>query len=175
LKGNISPSNRWESLVENYPGVSSLHEEISVLIADLARKVRTRFDQRAREIGLTRPQWRILNIVLHVEGVPQSFLVQKMEVEHITVSRLIDNLAKMGWVERRPDPNDKRVKLIFPTEKVRPLLAEIQAIRKAMEDEIFGVLSDRETLTLRKLLHKVNDNYSRLDKVELQNKLHNNN
>jgi len=98
-----------------------------------------------------------------------------MEVEHITVSRLIDNLAKMGWVERRPDPNDKRVKLIFPTEKVRPLLAEIQAIRKAMEDEIFGVLSDRETLTLRKLLHKVNDNYSRLDKVELQNKLHNNN
>lgn len=165
MRAESNPLQERRSLLQIYPGVTSIREEIMALMSDLSRKMRVRFDQRARSLGLTRPQWRILNMVIHVEGVTQSFIVQKMEVEHITVSRLVNNLVKMGWVERRPDPTDKRSKLIYPTDKVKPLMNEINEIRKTIEEEVFGVLGDKETLALRRTLHKLNDNFATLDKI----------
>lgn len=152
--------------LQKFSGVVSIQEEIGALIADLARKHRTRFDQRAKKLGLTRPQWRILNIVLHVEGASQSFLVQKLEVEHITVSRLLDNLARMGWIERRVDPNDKRARLIYATEKAKPLLKQIGKVRTKVEEELFGSLTEPELKKLRSLLHKINDRYNALDRID---------
>jgi DNA-binding MarR family transcriptional regulator len=152
--------------LQKFSGVVSIQEEIGALIADLARKHRTRFDQRAKALGLTRPQWRILNNVLHVEGASQSFLVQKLEVEHITVSRLLDNLAKMGWIERRVDPNDKRARLIYATEKAKPLLKQIEKVRAKVEEELFGSLTEPDLKKLRSLLHKINDRYNALDRID---------
>ncbi len=106
-------------------------------------------------------------MVIHVEGASQSFIVQKLEVEHVTVSRLLDNLEKMGWIERKPDPNDKRSKLIFTTDKVKPLLKEIEKTRNIVENEFFGCLSATELKNIRVLLHKINDNFSALPKLEI--------
>ena len=71
--------------------------------------MRTRFDQRARAHGMTRAQWVILLRLERQPGMSQNEMAAVCEVEPITVARLVDRLERCGMVERRPDPNDRRI------------------------------------------------------------------
>jgi DNA-binding MarR family transcriptional regulator len=94
-------------------------------VITLARLIRTEVDKRARAHGMTRAQWGILIRLDMQPGLLQKELAEQLEVEPITVARLIDRLESRGMVERRPDPTDRRCWRLHLTGESRPLLGEI--------------------------------------------------
>jgi DNA-binding MarR family transcriptional regulator len=120
----------------------------------VARLLRKRFDQRVRGLGLSRAQWQLLAHLQRHEGINQSGLAELLELEPITVARLIDRMEEAGWVERRPDPADRRAHRIFMTERARPLLARLRALGESVRNSALCGLAaaDRDRL-LDALLH----------------------
>lgn len=110
----------------------SLDRDPLVLIYDLARVMRTKFDQRARARGMTRAQWQILARVERQPGLSQSELAAICEVEPITVARLVDRLEERQLLERRPDPHDRRIWRLHNLAAAKPVLEEISAYRQEL-------------------------------------------
>src|SRR5262245_26297396 len=98
------------------------------ILHDIARLMRKRFDQRARALGLSRSQWQVLAHLSRHQGINQSGLAEILEIENITLGRLIDRMEEAGWVERRPDPNDRRARRLYMTEKVEPMMERMRAL-----------------------------------------------
>lgn len=121
-----------------------------IALHDVARLCRTRADQLARAHGMTRAQWVILLRLNHQPGMSQNELASLIEVEPITVGRLIDRLEVRGLVERRPDPNDRRVRRLHLTPAAEPLLDEIgehlgalsAIVRKDVSPEALNAMMD---------------------------------
>ncbi|MEG3177416.1 MarR family transcriptional regulator [Sphingomonas sp. RB3P16] len=105
--------------------MSCVNDSIAFVISDVSRLMRRRFDERARAIGVTRTQWRVLKFLQRGEGINQGGLAELLEVEPITACRMIDRLEEAGLVERRRDPGDRRAWRIFLTDRARPLLDEL--------------------------------------------------
>lgn len=103
-----------------------------ILLYDVARLMRTRADQRARLDGMTRAQWVILVWLERQPGLSQNELACLVEVEPITVARLIDRLEARGFVERRPDPKDRRIRRLHLKAAAEPLLEKIHAYRREL-------------------------------------------
>ena len=103
-------------------------DPIAFLFADASRLFRRSFDEAARSIGVTRAQWRTLTALARQEGQTQGALADLLEVEPITLCRMIDRLEEAGHVERRRSPSDRRAWNIYLTEQSRPLLDQLHAI-----------------------------------------------
>ena len=103
----------------------SLKRDLITAIVTLARLVRTEADKRARAHGMTRAQWTILLSLERQPGLLQKELAELLEVEPITVARLVDRLEARGMVERRADPTDRRCWRLHLTDNSRPLMSEI--------------------------------------------------
>lgn len=104
------------------------------LLSDVSRLMRRRFDERARTIGATRAQWRALTSISRNEGINQGGLAELLEVEAITLCRMVDRLEEAGLVERRRDPNDRRAWRLFLLPKSHPILESL----RGMADELFA-------------------------------------
>ncbi len=115
---------------------SSLDRDPVVLLHDVARIMRTKFDQRARSRGMTRAQWHILARVDRQPGLSQRELAAICEVEPITVARLVDRLEEHGLLERRRDPKDRRVWRLHNLPAAREVLVEINAYREEFSRDI---------------------------------------
>jgi len=122
--------------MDESPVGRSLETDVLFLVHDLARLMRTRFDQRARRHGMTRAQWGILAKLELQSGISQNDLAGLVEVEPITVCRLIDRLEARGLVERRSDPRDRRVRRLHLTPAAEPILDEIHAYREELREEL---------------------------------------
>lgn len=135
-----------------------MSESIGFLLSDTARLLRRRFDERARTIGVTRAQWRTLTVLSRNEGANQGALAELLEVEPITLCRMIDRLAEAGHVERRRDPADRRAWNIYLTDRSRPLLDQLRALgEQVVEDALAGLTpAGREALT--RSLDRIRDN-----------------
>lgn len=96
--------------------------EFAFLISDVGRLLRTLADQRARRLGITRAQWAVMARLEQSEGLKQSELAEMLDIQPITLTRLVDRLCANGMVERRPDPNDRRAKRLHLTPLARPLM-----------------------------------------------------
>jgi DNA-binding MarR family transcriptional regulator len=119
-------------------------DNVGFLISDVSRLLRRRFDERARLIGVTRAQWRALTTLRRNEGINQGGLADLLEVEAITLCRMIDRLEDAGHVERRRDPADRRAWQIFLTDKSRPLLDKLGVIAAGLfDDALAGIDEDR--------------------------------
>lgn len=118
------------------------------LIHDIARLLRKKFDQRARALGLSRSQWQVLVHLSRHEGINQSGLAEILEIENITLGRLIDRMEEAGWVERRADRNDRRARLLYMTEKVAPVMEQMRGLAEETRNEALDGLAsaDREAL-----------------------------
>lgn len=125
---------------------------------DIARRSRYWFDARARSAGSTRAQWRVLFSLARVDGPTQSELADMLDVERITLCRMVDRLAEAGLVERRADPADRRVWRLHLTDRASPVIEELTAIADEMESNILAPLSAEERRTLTDLLIRVRDN-----------------
>ena len=112
---------------------------------DISRRSRYWFDARARTIGTTRAQWRVLIMLSRIETPTQSELAELLDVERITLCRMVDRLAEAGLVERRADPSDRRVWRLYLTERAAPLVEELGAIADEMEENILAPIVPRRT------------------------------
>ena len=106
-----------------------LEKDPLFLLYDAARLMRTRADQRARRMGMTRAQWVILAWLELRPGLSQNELANLVELEPISVARLIDRLEGHGLVERRADPKDRRIRRLHLLPAATPVLTEIHAYR----------------------------------------------
>src|ERR1044071_4697000 len=96
--------------------------EFAFRLNDVARLLRTYADQRARRLGITRAQWAVMARLETTEGLKQSELAEILDLQPITLTRLVDRLCANGMVERRADPNDRRAKRLHLTPLARPLM-----------------------------------------------------
>jgi MarR family transcriptional regulator for hemolysin len=87
--------------------------------------LRTYADHKARHFGMTRAQWVVLARLDRFEGLKQSELAEMLDLQPISLTRLLDRLCDSGLIERRADPNDRRAKRLFLTPAARPLLEQL--------------------------------------------------
>jgi MarR family transcriptional regulator for hemolysin len=118
--------------------MKNLDRDPIVILCDVARIIRTRADARARTHGMTRAQWMILVRLERQPGMSQNELAQLIEVEPITVGRLVDRLEARGFVERRPDANDRRVWRLHLTAAAAPMLEEIAQARAELNEMLIA-------------------------------------
>jgi MarR family transcriptional regulator for hemolysin len=111
---------------------AALDQDFLFLLYDVARTMRTRADQRARARGMTRAQWVILARLERQPGLTQNEMAAIVEVEPITIARLVDRLEARVMVERRPDPKDRRIWRLHLCPAAHPALHEIHRHRAAM-------------------------------------------
>ncbi|WP_018266874.1 MarR family winged helix-turn-helix transcriptional regulator [Methylosinus sp. LW4] len=128
------------------------------LLHDAARLMRKRFEQNARELGLTRAQTQALAYLSRNEGVSQCVLAEMLDLEPITLGRTVDRLQAMGLVERRPHETDRRVWLLFLTDAAWPLVEAIAPISEATRQEALVGVSDEDRATLMRVLETVRGN-----------------
>jgi MarR family transcriptional regulator, transcriptional regulator for hemolysin len=124
----------------------------------VARVMRTRFDQRARrQWGMTRAQCVILMKLEHQPGLCQTELAALLEVEPITVARLIDRLEANGLVERRPDPSDRRMHRLHLLPASEPILAEIAEFRSLTVGQLKAGVPEADWNTAIRVLLQMKD------------------
>ncbi len=126
-------------------------------IVILARLIRTEADRRARAHGMTRAQWTLMIRLESQPGLLQKELAEILEVEPITVARLVDRLEARGMVERRPDPNDRRCWRLHLTEAAQPLLGEIDVQLTELADTLCQGLGDDTLATTTAALSRMRD------------------
>jgi MarR family transcriptional regulator for hemolysin len=130
----------------------SQSREILFTISDVGRLLRTYADQKARRFGMTRAQWAVLLRLERLEGLKQSDLAEQLDIQPITLTRLVDRLCDNGLIERRADPHDRRAKRLYLTPAARPLLERIaDQIEELSEIVLAGIKPAEIDLMLSKL------------------------
>ena len=138
----------------------SLDRSFGFLLHDIARLMRKRYEQRARPLGLTRAQGQVLAHLQRHEGINQSGLAEVLEVEPITLARLIDRMEEAGLVERRDDPADRRAHRLYLTARAAPVLEQSRGVGDAVRAEAFAGIADEERERLVDVLLRVRANLS---------------
>jgi MarR family transcriptional regulator for hemolysin len=101
-------------------------------LGEVQRLVRAYADKQAARYGITRAQWAVLAKVERGEGLKQTELAEQMEMQPITLTRLIDRLCDNGWIERRSDDSDRRVNRLYLRKAARPLLGKLSGLRSEL-------------------------------------------
>jgi DNA-binding MarR family transcriptional regulator len=130
-------------------------------LADVARLMRRSFDARARSIGVTRPQWQVLSALRRYEGVNQGKLADLLDVEPITVCRMVDRLQEADLVERRTDPADRRSWRLFLTIRAKDLLGQLRPLADEMLEQAFEGVEEKDRVRLMVTLERVRQNLTR--------------
>jgi DNA-binding MarR family transcriptional regulator len=136
-------------------GNASLHEfqrDLLFLLHDVARLLRVDADKRARCHGMTRAQWGILIWLERQPGISQKELSERLEVEPITVARLIDRLEARGMVERRPDKRDRRIWRLHLLPPANDVLHDIYEQRADISRRLTAGIDERELDTMTEVL-----------------------
>jgi len=129
-------------------------------LKNLERLYSKRFESLAAELSLTLPQCKALYHLARNEGVSQKRLSEIAEIEPMTLVRILDRMETDGWIERRPDPVDRRARCLFLKDGARPVLDQIDKMSAQTRAEALEGLSDDERNTLITLLERVHANMS---------------
>jgi len=127
-------------------------------IAETAHALRRAFDRRAAGLGVTRAQWRVLVKVSRKPGMRQVEIADMLDIEPITLCRIIDRLEESGLIARRRDPADRRAWLLDLTPKAEPLITKLRAIANELVGQAFAGLDDEEVTRLRAMLATIREN-----------------
>lgn len=136
-------------------------ETIPFEIGETAHALRKAFDRRAVGLGVTRAQWKVLFRLTRQPGLRQIELADMLDIEPITLSRIVDRLEEAELVERRPDPSDRRAWRLHVTAKAQPLIAKLRAIADDMIAETFEGIEPKDIEIARKVLAQVRENAGR--------------
>src|SRR6201986_4324165 len=135
--------------------IMDLDRSFGFLVHDVARLFGRRFNQRALLfLGLTRAQCKVLGYLARNEGINQAGLADLLEIRPMTLVRQIDRMQEAGWIERRPDPTDRRARRLFLTEKARPVLGRIWDVATETQDQVLAALTPDEAEQLIDLLRR---------------------
>jgi len=135
--------------------------EFVFALHDVARLLRTLADQRARALSMTRAQWAVLKRLELSEGVKQAELAELLDLQPITLARLIDKLSGLGLVERRDDPNDRRANRLYLTDKAAPILVRLNALGETLIGKALEDFDAEEIAALGKSMARIKANLKR--------------
>ena len=141
----------------------NLDRNFGFLLHDVSRLMRTVFDRRGRDLGLTRSQWWVLTMLYANEGVTQSELADFMDLEKPTLGRLLDRMQEKHWIERRPDSLDRRVNRLYLTEKVQEILRALRKTAADVRKDALGDLVEVDRENFIDTLIKIKNNLSSLE------------
>src|SRR6202051_974785 len=127
-------------------------------LGELQRLVRAYADKQAARYGITRAQWAVLAKVERTEGLKQSELAEQMEMQPITLTRLIDRLCDNGWIERRSDDADRRVNRLYLRKAARPLLGKLSGLRSELTATALEGISPSDAQRLLTQLETIKEN-----------------
>ena len=127
-------------------------ENIGLLIHDVARLLRVLYDRQMASIGLTRSQWWLLTYLFFKDGINQSELAILMDIEKAPLSRLLDRMEMKGWVIRKNENKDRRIKNIYLSESVKPLISSMREKAANYRAESLSILTDNDLNKLKDIL-----------------------
>ncbi|RZN33329.1 MarR family transcriptional regulator [Bradyrhizobium sp. Leo121] len=127
-------------------------------LGELFRLIRVYADKEAARYGITRAQWAVLTKVERSEGMKQTELAELLEMQPITLTRLIDKLCDNGWIERRGDENDRRVNRLYLRKAARPLLAKLAGLRSELTATALEGISPADAHRLLVQLESIKEN-----------------
>jgi DNA-binding MarR family transcriptional regulator len=133
-------------------------ERFALEIIETARIMRRDFDRRAAVLGATRAQWRVLAKLSRCDGQRQIELAEALDVEPISLCRMVDRLEEAGFVERRRDEEDRRAWRIHLTPKAAPVIDEIEKQVDIFQTDMLHGVSDEDRATASRVLTLVRDN-----------------
>jgi len=128
---------------------------IGYMLSDVARLIRTVFDRRVRNLGLTRAQWLVLTRLYRRPGASQTELAEMLEIDRASAGRMIDRMQRNGWVERRPDGSDRRINRLHLTAEARRVHAEMWRVAESTVDDALAPLTPQERAQYTELTAKV--------------------
>src|ERR1700722_14022875 len=131
---------------------------LDFLLHDVARLLKKRFEQNSRGSGLTRSQWQVLTYLAQNEGINQTRLAELIEIEPITLGRIVDKLEAMGLIERHPHPTDRRTWLLHLTPAARPKLEQVRELGEVIRGEALAGVSEIDRQHLLKTLQALKAN-----------------
>jgi len=131
---------------------------LGFLLHDVARLLRKRFEQNARGSGLTRSQWQVLAYLAQNEGINQSGLADLLEIEPITLGRIVDKLQTLALIERHPHPSDRRVWLLHLTPAARSKLTQLRRLGDVTRGEALTGVPEADRERLLKTLQALKTN-----------------
>ena len=135
-----------------------LKREFAFTIMDVARLIKTYADQRARQFGISRAQWAVLIRIERTEGLKQWELAEMLDLQPISLTRLLDRLADNGLIERRADPNDRRANRLYLKPAAKPLLEQLAALGTDMMGTVLKGLDESTIERMLKELGRVKSN-----------------
>jgi MarR family transcriptional regulator, transcriptional regulator for hemolysin len=127
-------------------------------LGELQRLMRGYADKAASRYGITRAQWAVLAKVERTEGMKQTELAEQMEMQPITLTRLIDKLCDNGWIERRGDDTDRRVNRLYLKQAARPLLAKLGSLKSELTKTALAGISPADAARLMVQLEDIKEN-----------------
>ena len=138
----------------------NFENNIGFLLHDVTRLMKRLFDKRMSTLDLTRSQWWVLNFLYFNEGINQSDFAVLLDIEKAPLSRLLYRMEKKGWIERLNDKNDKRIKNLFLSKKIKPLIIDMRDMANLTRQQALSGLSEKEQITLRENLKKIKQTLS---------------
>jgi MarR family transcriptional regulator for hemolysin len=136
-------------------------ETLPFEIGETAHALRKAFDRRAVGLGVTRAQWKVLFRLERQSGLRQIELADMLDIEPITLSRIVDRLEEAGHVERVADPADRRAWRLHVTAKAQPLIEKLRRVADEMIAEAFAGIEPRDIEITRKVLARARENAAR--------------
>jgi MarR family transcriptional regulator, transcriptional regulator for hemolysin len=119
-----------------------LKRRLVAQLVESSRLLRNYIDHRAKTRGTTRAQWIVLFRLREQEGLSQVDLADVLELQPISLVRLLDRLVEHGLLERRHDPKDRRANRLFLTERGRQLVDELDSLRDAIATDVLRDVPD---------------------------------
>lgn len=138
-------------------------------LADNSRQLRRLFDERVRGLGITGPQARLLLSLERNPGENQAFYAERLEIEPITLTRIVDRLEEAGWIERRSDPADRRARILHLTDKSRGIVTRLRVSVEGLFEEMLAGFDADERAVFADLLERIATNLATARQPEIAN------
>ncbi len=136
-------------------------ETLPFEIGETAHALRKAFDRLAVGLGVTRAQWKVLFKLTRTPGLRQVELADMLDLEPITLCRIVDRLEEAGLVERTRDPEDRRAWRLHVTAKAQPLVAQLQGVGDRLVAQAFAGIDRKDIELTREVLARIRENAGR--------------
>lgn len=141
--------------------------QLGYRMADNSRLLRRLFDERVRDLGLTAAQARLLLSLDRQPGQNQAFYADQLEVEPITLTRIVDRMEEAGWLDRRSDPADRRARRLHLTAKSKGVVTQLRGIVEMMFEQVLDGLCSEEQELLMAMLERIGENLCAAREMEM--------
>lgn len=138
-----------------------MRTNLGYLLSDNSRQLRRLFDDRVSRLGLTAVQARLLLSLDKFPDRNQAYYAERLEIEPITLTRIVDRMEDAGWIERRADPSDRRARILHLTAKSHDVVDPLRAILETMVEDMLEGISAEERETMMRLLETISANVAR--------------